>query len=214
MRKLSTREQIAIVAKLRRQGKVAKEIAVTLGVAEGTVHWYAKFARLTSGEWSEFMDGRITIKDAYKTAIARGSGVRKAKKSRAEKVSPRKPGNPDAGGVVAALSQEDDGLRSDAERLRLEIDQLRAEKRALEWDVNRTRRAVAFSNFARSLFHFLEKKELDFSALSRQVSVRGMHRLEAERWLALLDRYKRYIEDAMATVECDRVRTINVNKVQ
>ncbi|RJX18821.1 MAG: hypothetical protein C4575_09870 [Desulforudis sp.] len=38
--------------------------------------------------------------------------------------------------------------------------------------------------------------------------------LEAERWLALLDRYKRYIEDAMATVECDRVRTINVNKVQ
>ncbi len=95
-----------------------------------------------------------------------------------------------------------------------EIERLESEKRVLEWEVNRTRQAVAFGNFVRKLFTPLMKAEDEFDNLVRQTELRGLHFEEARRWIAMLKRYQEKLGDAMRTMDfkSDAGKVIDISK--
>ncbi|WP_134643005.1 hypothetical protein [Ammonifex thiophilus] len=95
-----------------------------------------------------------------------------------------------------ALERELERLRKEKEQLEEEVRRLSAERNLLEKDLRRKRPAFELLARLRKLMLALEREEAEVAHLAA-CSDLSRHYLEAQRWLALLERYRRHIETAL-----------------
>ncbi|RDV81794.1 hypothetical protein [Ammonifex thiophilus] len=95
-----------------------------------------------------------------------------------------------------ALVRELERLRKEKEQLEEEVRRLSAQRNLLDMDLRRRRPAFELLAKLRKLMLALEKEEAEVAHLAACSDLSG-HYLEAQRWLALLERYKRHVETAL-----------------
>lgn len=87
---------------------------------------------------------------------------------------------------------------SQLEDLEREVERLRAEKNLLDAELGRRRPSVFFAERIRKLVAALEKEEAEVASLAQQVdNVQQLYPFESRRWLAVFERYARYVRIAM-----------------
>ncbi|MGB9826612.1 MAG: hypothetical protein ACPLRU_08060, partial [Desulfofundulus sp.] len=86
-----------------------------------------------------------------------------------------------------------------------ENERLAEENRRLRNQLSRNQETMVVINRLQKIFVQLEKKEEEVRSLLRGVTVSGAHRMEVLRWMSLLKRLEKILEESLATLDAEYV---------